>query len=153
MMALRHLGAPGAIGHTTDLNSFVTPSNSPFQGGEFCVEEREVHIQTHTFGQAVSQHLRRDLTDERTERFEVGIVAMVAKREGNGGYVFHTAFEGDTHRSAVMGIDGGVVAVIDAADDHIRPSGTDFGQGHLHTIDRCAVARPDFDTFALLPKI
>ena len=62
------------------------------------------------------------------------------KREGHGGDILHAAFEGDTHRSTVMGIDGGVVAVIDAAYNHIRPPWTDFCQGHLHTIDGRAVA-------------
>ena len=48
-----------------------------------------------------------------------------------------------------MDVDRGIVAVIDAADDHIRLSRREFCQRHLHTVDGSAVARPYLDAFAL----
>ena len=139
-MALRHLVAPGAFRHTTDANPLES------------FDEGEINIQADALWESIAENALRDLTDEGTQGLEVGIVPVVAKRKGHRGDILHTTLKNDAHRTTVMRVDRTVVAVIDAADDHIGPAGTEFGKGHLHTIDRCAVTTPHFDAGTLFLK-
>ena len=41
-----------------------------------------------------------------------------------------------------MGVDGGIVAVVDTTNDEGWTAGTQLGQGHFHAVNRTAVARP-----------
>ena len=50
---------------------------------------------------------------------EVGIVAMVAEREGDRGDKLHTAFHSHSHSAGVVGVDRCVVAMVDASNDHV----------------------------------
>ena len=52
-----------------------------------------------------------------------------------------------------MGIDRRVIAVVDASDDHIGLAWAQFCQSHLHTVDRCAVARPYLYAIVILPQM
>ena len=68
---------------------------------------------------------------------------MVAEREGNGGDELHTAFHCHSHSAGVMGVDRGIVAMVDTTDDHVGSApATELAQGNLHTVNRSAAARP-----------
>lgn len=49
-----------------------------------------------------------------------------------------------------MGIDRGIVTVVDAPDHHVRATRTDLGEGQFHAVDGCAIAGPHLDT---LPRV
>ena len=52
-----------------------------------------------------------------------------------------------------MGIDRSVVAMVDATDDHIRPTRTDLRECQLHAVDGCTVAGPDLNTLTLFAHL
>ena len=136
MMALRHLITPGSLCHATDAHALVG------------IHQGEIHIQAHTQRQSLFQHALRNLSYQGAQGLEIGIVAMVAEREGHRGDIFHTALDGDTHRTTIVRVHRTIIAMIDAANDHIGLTRTEFGQSHLHTVDGGAVARPDLDVGA-----
>ena len=127
MVTFRHLTAPRALCHTTDLDALIG------------LNEGEVHIQAHSQGQAFIEHPTGNLTDIGAQGFKIGIGTVVSEGEGHRGDILHTPLDGDTHRTTIMGIHRGIVAMIDATDHHIGLTGTEFGEGHFHTIGRGAV--------------
>ena len=116
MMTLGTLIIPGAGGHATHLD--------PLEYG--C--KGEVDIEANPLGQTLPEHLGCDGTDIRAEGFKVGIVAMVAEREGHRRDILHTTFEGNAHRATIVGIDRGIIAMVDTANNHIRPTRTNLGE-------------------------
>ena len=127
MVTFRHLTAPCALCHATDTYTLKS------------LNKGEVDIQAHSQGQTFGEYPTGNLTDIGAQGLKIGIGTVVAEGEGHRGDIFHTTLEGDTHRTTIMGIHRGIVAMIDATDNHIGLTGTEFGEGHLHTIGRGAV--------------
>ena len=77
---------------------------------------------------------------------------MVAQRIGHAWYVLQTTLYRHAHRAAIVGIHRGIVAVVDASDNHIRTTLADILQRHFYAVHRCTVARIDRHALALLPE-
>ena len=130
MIALDGFVVPSAKRHATHLNTLIIR------------RLREVNIQANALGHALSQNLLGYLSDIGAHWFKIGIGVLIAKRESHRWDILQTALDGDSHRAAVVGIDRGIIAMVDTADNHIRKALADIGQRHFYTVNRCAVARP-----------
>ena len=137
MVTAHHLLAPCAEGHAADTHPL------------YLFGQGEVDIQTHTTRQTFFQHLGRNLSDDGAHRLEIGVWSVVTKREGHRGNILHAALHHDAHRAAIVGVDRRVVAVVDTAHDHVRPTRADAVEGHLHTVYGGAVAPPYLQAFLL----
>ena len=104
--------------------------------------QRKIHIQTDALRQAFFQHPLRYPAHIRPQRFEVGVRAMVTQRVGHRGDILHTPFHHHAHRTGIVGIHRGVVAMVDTTQHQVGLSRAQLSQRHLHTVRRCAVTRP-----------
>ena len=141
MMTASEFTEPTAFRHPTDTYTLER------------LAKGEVHIQTDPYGQSLAQHALYHLTDIWTERLEVGISTIVAQRERYRGDILQTPFHRHTHRTRIVGIHRGIVAVIDATHHHIGLTRTQLRQCHLHTVDRSACATPHLQSLGLLYQI
>ena len=102
-------------------------------------DKREVDIQADALGQTFLQCIAGVLFNIGAKRFEVGIGAVVAKRESHRGNVLHAAFHHYAHGSAIVAINRAIVAMIDASDDNVGPAVDNLGKCQLDAVNGCAV--------------
>lgn len=135
MVAAGDLLAPGAEGHAAGAHAVEV--------GLTLTEQGEVDVQAHAAWQGLLQYVGGDALDVGTQRVEVGIRAVVAEREGDAGDILHAALHDHAHGARVVGVHRAVVAVVDAAEHQVGPTGHHLVKGQLDAVDGRAVARPD----------
>ena len=106
----------------------------------------EIHVQTDALWKSLDQHAVHDFLHMVAHGLEIGIGQMRAERKSNRGNVFHTAFKGHAHRARIVVVDGGIVAVVDAAEHEVGHTlaEAELVDGELHAIHGRSAARPHF---------
>ena len=129
MTSLVALVKPRALSHSAHLHAFKRLSL------------RKVDVEAHALRQTLAEHLAYDVAYVGSERGEVGVSSEVAERESDGRHILHAALDNYAHRAAIVYVHRRVVAVIDAAYDHVGHAVLEeLDECHLHAVHRCAVA-------------
>ena len=123
MPAHLHFFLPAALGHTAHADTV-----EPAAQGEVDIEAgKGLHVQV--------EGLLYQPRQVGAEGCEVGLLTEVAEREGHSGQALQRPLGGDAHGAGIVGVDGGVVAMVDAADDHIGPPLGQHVEGQFDAID------------------